>query len=203
MEMINGLFNRGGRVKLLGLLAGVFWLTALSGCNDDDVVVGEPFYHLFTENYRPLMECGGGCVEVPIHEKLRDGNCQFLFGTVDSFEGFDDIVFEYSHGHNRDFLWNWYDPEDFAFHSADVVNLIPGDGRYSRLTEGMKKSGVEVLENATEFDYQWIHAKVGADDVRIDVAPNQTGTDRHVILLFNHPYPYLFVNMIEVRQRGE
>lgn len=203
MGVMSCYFIEGKRPKFVFAIMMAFLLPVFCGCNDDDTVVGEPFYHLFTENYRPLIECGGGFVEVPIHEKLHDGNCQFLFGTVDSFEGFDDIVFEYSHGHNRDFLWNWYDPEDFAFHSADVVNLIPGDGRYSRLTEGMKKAGVEVLENATEFDYQWIHAKVGTDDVRIDVAPNRTGSDRHIILLFNHPYPYLFVNMIEVRQQGE
>ena len=66
----------------------------------------------------------------------------------------------------------------------------------------MIEAGVTTLDNATEFDYKWIHVSVAEDAVTIKVEPNDTGEYRNVTLLFlleKKDYD-LFNNVIEIMQ---
>lgn len=209
MEMMRGMFNRGGIVKISCFLAALFLLPVLSGCNeakDDDMIIGDQFYYMFPTSFRPLVGVEGGRKVVPVNEELRNARFRFILGTVHEFDGFSHIVEEFESGESSNFLWlSAYDPLYIEFHSTDIVNIRTGsyDRYWSKVTDDMLAAGVEVIENATEFEYQWINVKVNAGEVLIDAAPNQTGASRHIILLFGCDEPCLLNNMIEVRQRGE
>lgn len=199
--------NIGVKLRLFFILS-IIW-QGFSSCDESpkEYEIGkyEWFYYMFPDNFRPLVDVDGGKAVVPVHEMSIKKGYRFLFGTMHEPDWFSRVVEDFSSGQTRCFLWPGADdPENFDFHSTDLINLCTDKSTsWSQVTDEMIAAGAEVIENATEFDYQWIHVAVGAENVHIDVAPNPTGVDRQIILLFDGDEPWLFNNMIEVRQLGE
>ena len=186
----------------IGLCIMIATITVgLEGCTEskeDDPEIGCEFYSLWKSEYRMAVAPDGETVKVDVQVPKP-----FVYGTTHKLKGYDYLLNcpAFIEGH---VLTYEYEPESFTYYSDDIVNLVPSaDGnKYLLPNDDMIEAGVTTLDNATEFDYKWIHVSVAEDAVTIKVEPNDTGEYRNVTLLFlleKKDYD-LFNNVIEIMQ---
>ena len=187
--------------RIFAMLPIALLALGLGGCSEskeDDPEIGCEFYSLWKSEYRMAVAPDGETVKVDVKVPRP-----FVYGTTHKLKGYDYLLNcpAFIEGH---VLTYEYEPESFTYHPDDIVNLVPStDGnKYLLPNDNMIGVGVTTLDNATEFDYKWIHVSVAEDVVTIKVEPNDTGEYRNVILLFlleKKNYD-LFNNVIEIMQ---
>lgn len=187
--------------RFLAMLTVATFAVGLSGCTEskeDDPEIGCVFYSLWKSEYRMAVAPDGETVKVDVQVPRP-----FVYGTTHKLKGYDYLLNcpAFIEGH---VLTYEYEPESLTYYSDDIVNLVPStDGnKYLLPNDNMIEAGVTTLDNATDFDYKWIHVSVAEDAVTIKVEPNNTGEYRNVTLLFlleKKDYD-LFNNVIEIMQ---
>lgn len=172
----------------------------LIGCTEkeDLDINGDEFFPLLTGQVRQTVNAEGGTMQVKVQIPKP-----FVYGTTSQLPRYEEEVNHIAFKKFNKLTYHYY-PEEFTYHSDDIVNLVPSaDGdRFLVPTEAMLAAGVTTLDNATEFDYKWIHVSVAEDAVTITAEPNDTGEYRNIILLFllDSKDVFYFNNVIEIMQ---